>query len=115
VSSRHGVGVFAIVTIRQGTDVFGNDSGDIVWIEASKVETRTTSEHRRLYHDFAIQRGTFLGCPVNFNQLSVGWYVNEPIAGEEANLRIGADFAMIASRDIAAGEELTISYSTFSG
>jgi hypothetical protein len=114
VSSRHGVGVFAIVAIPQGTDVFGNDMGDIVWIEASKVETRPTSEHRRLYHDFAIRRGPLLGCPANFNQLSVGWYVNEPMAGEDANLTIGADFAMIAGRDIAAGEELTITYSTFS-
>jgi hypothetical protein len=114
VSSRHGVGVFAIVPIPQGTDVFGNDLGDIIWIESSEVERLDSSEHRRLYHDFAIQSGTLLGCPVNFNQLSVGWYVNEPTAGEEANMKIGADFAMIADRDIAAGEELTITYATFS-
>jgi hypothetical protein len=113
-SPHHGVGVFAIIAIPKGTDVFGNDLGDIIWIDAEDAQGATEDEHRRLYHDFAIQRGPLLGCPVNFNQLSVGWYVNEPNVDETANLIIGADFAMIADRDIAQGEELTIIYSTFS-
>ena len=112
-SPRHGVGVFAIVAIPAGTNIFESDLGEIVWIDASDA-IAAGAEHRHLYHDFAIQRGGLLGCPVNFNQLSVGWYVNEPERGEQPNLRIGADFAMFAHRDIAAGEELTITYSTFS-
>jgi hypothetical protein len=114
-SPLHGVGVFAIVPIPAGTDVFGNDSGEIVWIEASDIVAQPTrSAKKRLYSDFAIRRGTLLGCPVNFNMLSVGWYVNEPGPGDEANLRITDEYAMIARRSIEAGEELTIVYATFS-
>jgi hypothetical protein len=115
VSSIHGVGVFAIVPIPTGTDVFANDTGAIVWTEAAEIEALPTlSAHRRLYSDFAIRRGTQLGSPANFNLMSAGWYVNEPDPGSEANLRIADDYAMVARRDIEAGEELTIVYATFS-
>lgn len=116
VSRIYGVGVFAIVPIPAGTDVFANDPAQTVWIDAAEVERLPEdSPQRRLYRDFAIRRGGMLGCPVNFDVLTPGWYVNEPRAGEVANLEIGADYAMVARRDIAAGEELTIVYSTFSG
>ena len=55
-----------------------------------------------------------LGCPANFNLLTVGWYVNEPAEGDEPNLQASADFSLVASRDIIAGEELTARYKTFS-
>ena len=114
-SPLHGVGVIAIIPIAEGTNVFANDFGEIIWVEASEVAALAGTELGRLYHDFAIQRGTLHGCPANFNMLSVGWYVNEPAPGEQANLMISEDFAMIAARDIAPGEELTIRYETFSG
>lgn len=115
VSALHGVGVFAIEAIPKGSDVFANEREKTVWIEAAEIERLPqSSERRRLYSDFAIRRGTMLGCPANFNLLTVGWYVNQPILGEEPNLEIAKDYAMIARRDIEAGEELTIVYSTFS-
>ena len=52
--------------------------------------------------------------PANFNLLGVGWYVNEPADGKDANLAVLADYQMIAARDIAEGEELTVRYDTFS-
>lgn len=111
----HGVGVFAIKPIPKGTDVFANDAGEIVWIAAADIaSTSETSVEGKLYADFAIRRGSLLGCPANFNVLSVGWYVNEPAPGEEANLMIGSNFAMIARREIQADEELTIVYASFS-
>ncbi|MBC9033899.1 SET domain-containing protein [Sphingomonas sp. JC676] len=115
-SSRHGVGVFAIMFIPKGTDIFANDQQEMVWIEADALDTLPAeSEQKRLYQDFAVRRGTLLGCPINFNLLTVGWYLNEPDPGEEANVAVGDGLAMTAVRDIAAGEELTIRYSTFSG
>jgi len=115
VSTRHGVGVFAIAPIPRGTDVFASDEGEIIWVQAAEPDALPDgSEQKRLYRDFAVRRGSVLGCPVNFNMLSVGWYVNEPLAGEQANLSVADDLAMVAVRDIAAGEELTITYATFS-
>lgn len=115
-SSRHGVGVFAIMFIPKGTDIFANDQQEMVWIEADALDALPAeSEQKRLYRDFAVRRGTLLGCPTNFNLLTVGWYLNEPDPGEEANVAVGDGLAMTAVRDIAAGEELTIRYSTFSG
>lgn len=115
VSALHGIGVFAIVPIPRGTDVFANEIERTVWIEATAIEVLPpSSSQRRLYTDFAIRRGALLGCPANFNLLSVGWYVNEPLAGELPNLEVGEDDTMLARRDIVAGEELTIVYATFS-
>jgi len=82
VSTIHGVGVFAAWPIPAGTSVFANDDGAIGWVEAAELSGLPAgSPLRRLYHDFAIHRGTQLGCRANFNVMSVGWYVNEPLAG----------------------------------
>ena len=112
-SGIHGVGVFAIRDIPAGTNVFGNDTGAITWIDADEVASLLPGL-RRLYQDFAIRDGGKLGCPENFNMMGVGWYVNEPLDGQPANLVIDRDFAMLAVRDIEEGEELTIVYKTFS-
>lgn len=115
-SRLHGVGVFAIVPIPRGTDVFANDPAETVWIDAAEIEgLPEDSEQRRLYRDFAIRKDGLLGCPPNFNRLTIGWYVNEPMPGEEPSLEVAPDYAMVTRRDIAIGEELTIVYSTFSG
>lgn len=114
-SSIHGVGVFAIRDIPVGTSVFGNDSRAINWIDAGLLEQPGLSEdERQLYLDFGVRKGARIGCPENFNLLSVGWYVNQPSPGKDANLMATDQLDMIAVRDIAAGEELTISYAGFS-
>lgn len=114
-SDRHGVGVFAIVPIPAGTDIFANDQQEIVWIEADELDALPEeSEQKRLYRDFAVRRGSALGCPANFNLLTVGWYLNEPDPGEKPNVTVAHDLTMTALRDIAVGEELTIVYATFS-
>ena len=115
VSPIHGIGAFAIRPIPAGTNVFENDQRAIVWIEATAIDALPeTSPERRFYHDFGIQRGDQIGCPAHFDLLSVGWYVNEPAPGEEANLTASATYEMFAARDIAEGEELTVRYDTFS-
>lgn len=113
VSRIHGIGVFAIRPIPAGTDIFANDDAEIVWVDRSIVDATTPAE-RRLYHDFGIARGRMIGCPASFDRLTTGWYLNEPRDGDEANVTATEDVRMIATRDIAEGEELTVVYKTFS-
>ena len=113
-SDIHGIGVFACEAIKAGTNVFAADQREIHWVPASVLEDPSLSPFQRaLYHDFAIRRGDQLGCPTNFNLLSVGWYVNEPASGEEPNLTATAAFDLVSIRVIEAGEELTVRYSSF--
>jgi hypothetical protein len=114
VSKIHGVGVFAHRPIKAGTNVFANDRREITWVQrAAAQETELSEFQRSLYNDFAIRRGDQLGCPSNFNLMSVGWYVNEPADGQQANLTSTSEFDLVAVRDIEIGEELTLSYSSF--
>jgi hypothetical protein len=116
ISKIHGIGVFAEQPIRAGTDVFANDDREISWVSSSVLQDPSAGRFQRLlYEDFAIRRGNELGCPANFNLLTVGWYVNEPAPGHQPNLTATANFSLIALRDIAAGEELTIRYADFGG
>ena len=115
-SEIHGIGVFAIQPIRAGTNVFAADQAELGWVPATALDDPALDESQRaLYRDFAIRSGDLLGCPSNFNLLTVGWYVNEPRDGEEPNLMPSEEFDLIAARDIEAGEELTIRYSAFAG
>lgn len=114
-SKIHGIGVFACEGIKAGTNVFAPDQQEIRWVPASILEDASLKAFQRaLYHDFAIRRGDQLGCPSNFNLLSVGWYVNEPTSGHEPNLTSTPSFDLVANRNIKVGEELTVSYSSFS-
>lgn len=114
VSRISGVGVFAIRPIPAGTNVFANDQAQMHWIDARQLGDELSPAEKQLYSDFTVRRGTRLACPANFNLLTVGWYVNEPPQGVMPNLFASASFEMIASRDIAEGEELTVIYETFS-
>ncbi|WP_116091416.1 hypothetical protein [Sphingomonas crusticola] len=111
----HGVGAIAIRAIARGTNVFANDQRDIIWLPMEAIAALpANSPERRFYEDFGIRAGALIGCPAHFDLLSVGWYCNEPAPGEDANLEVTGDFQMIAARDIAAGEELTVLYASFS-
>ena len=115
ISSIHGIGVFAGQDIASGTVVFVNDSLEIRWVNTREVDASLpTPFHQSLYDDFAVRRGELLGTPESFDVLTVGWYVNEPNAGSEPNLRVSDDLNFIAARDIKRGEELTIVYADFS-
>lgn len=114
VSAIHGIGVFAQQAIKAGTNVFANDEREIHWVSNAMLEDGNVSAFaRRLYADFAIRRGGQLGCPANFNLVTVGWYLNQPAEGDQPNMTATRDFALVALRDIEAGEELTLSYTSF--
>ena len=108
-----GIGVFAIEPIARGTNLFANDRLAIRWIDEEEVASLEAPK-RALYDDFAIRQDGKLGCPENFNLLTVGWYLNEPADGAQPNAGMTRDYEIIAARDIEEGEELTINYSTFS-
>ena len=113
ISAIHGIGVIAIKPIPAGTDIFANDRVEMVWVERSALAGLSPAE-RALYRDFGINRGTRIGCPVNFHNLTPGWYCNEPTGDEAANVRVDAEGRFLAARDIGEGEELTVRYSEFS-
>jgi len=115
VSPIEGVGVFAIRPIPEGTNIFANDKVELVWVEKSALEAAGLSAAERdLYEAFGINRGERVGVPVNFHNLTPGWYLNEPAAGGSANVRVDAGMNFFASRDIEEGEELTVDYAAFS-
>ncbi|HVN93065.1 MAG TPA: SET domain-containing protein [Terracidiphilus sp.] len=109
----HGVGVFAIRDIPKGTNIFNDDISKMEWIDANEV-AQTSGEIKRLYDDFCVQLRGKYGCPVGFNNLTVAWYINEPLAGQAPNVVCDRDYDFFAARDISAGEELTVDYSTYS-
>lgn len=112
VSEIEGIGVFAGEPIPAGTQIFANDCRPIRWTSVAEIEAlELTAFQQGLYRDFAVNRDGMLGTPASFDLLSVGWYVNEPAAGSEPNLRSATDLTFTAARDIARGEELTIRYS----
>lgn len=113
MSATHGVGVFAIRDIPAGANICPRDDAPIVWVERSALADLSEAE-RAFYHDFGIRDGGRIGCPASFELLTPGWYLNEPPPGEEPNVRAAAGVDLVAARDIAAGEELTVRYATFS-
>ena len=115
VSTIHGIGVFAGQDIAAETLVFVNERQPIRWVDKAKVAASSpTPFEQGLYDDFAIRRVEQLGTPESFDVIPVGWYVNEPAAGSEPNLRLGPDITFVAARAIKSGEELTITYADFS-
>ena len=115
VSQIEGVGVFAIRRIPRGTNIFANDRVELVWVERAALEAAgLTGAERDLYEAFGINRGDRVGVPVNFHNLTPGWYLNEPATAGTANVRVDSSMNFFASRDIAEGEELTVDYAAFS-
>jgi len=50
----HGVGVFAIRDIPNGTNIFKDDRSEMVWVDRTEVQ-RKSGEVRRLYDDFCVR------------------------------------------------------------
>jgi hypothetical protein len=109
--SAHGVGVFAIRDISKGFRLFEGDTGNVVRVPRSVVEQIQDAEVRRMYFDFCPMRGGDFIAPLDFNQLTMAWYMNH---SANANVQADDTLQFIARRPIAAGEELTTDYTSFS-
>jgi len=112
-SKIHGVGVFAIRGIAKGTNIFSDDKSEMIWIDKDVIQEKS-GEVRRLYDDFCVLSNNKYGCPKGFNNMTIGWYINQPLEGQKPNVVCNDEYDFIAKRDIRAGEELTVDYSTFS-
>ena len=110
-SKIHGVGVFAIRDIPKNTYIFSGDNSKVVWVNKGEIEKQGTAI-KRLYDDFCIIQRNKYGCPDNFNNLNVGWYLNE--SKENPNVKCDDNYDFYSLRDIKRDEELTVDYSTFS-
>jgi uncharacterized protein len=108
-SKIHGVGVFAIQPIPKGMHLLNSDE-EIYWIDEAYIR-QLPKNLRRLYEDFCIIKNGKYGCPQNFNNLTMGWYLND---SSNPNVAMDEDYNLYAIRDIAEGEELTIDSSKFS-
>ncbi len=107
----NGVGVFAIRDIPAGTVLFAGDTGPTVRVPISDVMQIEDLEIRRMYLDFCPVVSGALVCPADFNQLTMGWYLNH---SDEPNIAADVGVQFYARVDIPAGSELTSDYTTYS-
>jgi FRG domain len=101
------VGVSAISEIKKGQKPFRGENEEILWLEKKTIKkAHLSSPARKLYREFCLERGERLGCPINFNRLTVAWYLRHAKAGLAANVRPDRYYEFHALRNIKAGEEL---------
>lgn len=106
-----GVGVFAIRDIPEATKLFVGDIGETVQLPVSDVDGLEDAELRRMYYDFCpVKDGRFIA-PVDFNQMTMGWYLNH---SDDPNVEVDDRIHFVAARLIRMGEELTANYTTYS-
>ncbi len=112
ISKIHGIGVFAITGIESGTSLFEFDNTEAVWINASEL-VGISENQKKFYEDFCIIKdgGNLYGCPPNFNQLTMAWYMNH---SGSPNVEVDEDYNFRTKVKINNGEELTIDYNSFS-
>jgi hypothetical protein len=109
-TSEHGIGVFAIRDIPEGTNVFAGDTNEMRDIDESDF-AHVPPEIEQLYKDFCVWKNGKIKGPSNFNNLPVGWYLNH---SDTPNVRFeenSGDF--ISMRRIEKEEELTADYTTY--
>jgi hypothetical protein len=81
----------------------------MIWLDRSVVK-KLTPEIKKLYNDFCVIKGNKYGCPDNFNNLTVAWYLND---SKKPNVRFDREYDFFALKNIKKGEELTINYSSY--
>ena len=103
--SEHGIGVFAVHDIREGTylRLFGDEIGG-----THNARMRNKKDIPEIFHNFCTDRGDKLWCPEDFAVMPMGWYMNHshtPNAGHK-------NYHWYATCDIKNGEEILIDYNT---
>jgi len=109
-SSIHGVGVFAIIDIPEGTSMFEPDDDELIPVPKANIKAISPAL-RKLYRDFCIRKAGEYLCPPNFNVLTPAWYLN---TSKNPNVVADQFYKFRALHDIKGGEELTADYDTYS-
>ncbi len=104
-----GIGVFAIRDIPAGRNVFAGDDNEMREIDSNDLKN-LEPEITRLYCDFCVFKDGKIRGPTNFNNLTVGWYLNH---SPKPNVRCDEEYDFISLREIKKGEELTVDYSKY--
>lgn len=104
--SEYGVGVFATEDIKKDTHL--RLFGDEETIDFRSL-VRNKEDVPELFQGYCMDRDEKLICPMDFGQMHVGWYLNH---SNSPNTYPDSDYKWYASRDIKAGEEITIDYNT---
>ena len=104
--SNYGVGVFAAHDIKKGVHL--RLFGDKETIDLRSI-MRPKDTVPDIFRQYCIDRGGKLVCPKDFGCMHVGWYLNH---SKESNTSRDVGFKWYASRDIKAGEEITIDYNS---
>jgi uncharacterized protein len=104
--TEHGVGVFAVHDIKAGIylRLFGNEADE--GVDVSIIRKKETVPE--IFRQFCVDRNNELRSPKDFGCMEIGWHLNHsklPNAHHE-------DYQYFASRDILAGEEITIDYNS---
>jgi len=113
-SSIHGLGVFAAAFIPKGTVIWQFDPGidrhlAADWVSAQPVHVR------RFVHAYAVLALDGLSYTLTGDQTL---FVNHSAAANMApnpEIQVNGEEVVVASRDIQAGEELTIDYAEIDG
>lgn len=103
-----GVGVFTTLPLRKGewADIFDPLDGKF-------VEKPQSEEEMKILNHFGIEMKNGWFVPLDWRRISIGWYLNH---SDNPNLEGNSDqTAYYATRDILAGEELTIDYAKLDG
>ncbi len=110
--SKYGIGVFAVIPIFKGTELFeGDPLPDMVQVNETYVETLPFAI-QKLYKDFCPLNKGIYDCPKSFDAMGQSWYLNH---SDTPNCYMDKNYEhLYAIRNIKAGEELTIDYHTFS-
>jgi uncharacterized protein len=110
-ASQKGVGLFAIRDIPQDTQLFVGDFSDIIKVPVSEVEAIADLELRQMYIDFCPVVDDHFVAPSDFNQMTMSWYLNH---SDTPNVVVDPQFQCTTSTFVAAGDELTADYTTYS-
>ncbi len=101
-----GVGVFATADIAAGAvlrDLFADDDVRfLTWAEFAALDAPA-----EVKENFAVRYDDGAYLPLDFNRMSVGWFLND---SRDPNLAHDADYVYYALRALRAGEELLIDY-----
>jgi len=109
ISKIQGIGVFAIRDIPNNKKIFEGETSKLIWFSKNKVD-KLEPALRKLYEDFCILEGDKYGAPDNFNNISIGWFLNHN--QKNPNVRCNRNCDYVSIRKIKAGEELSINYSS---